>query len=333
MTGCSSSIDAPSLIPISSPSLSSSPPTATTTESTTCRPPRNPRAAPEAESITATIALGCEGGGVAVGGGSIWVVPHLDRMALRIDPATNTVMDRISLGDRGPGAEIDGTDAMVWASVSSPSYDYERRVRIDPATGHVIASVDVPAGNPVIGDEVVWATGPAGIYRIDPENSTVAPVIEADECWVVRLGDQAVCGGPGGTVEVDAATGTTTQLAGNPVVGWPIAAFDGLIWGVDGSSLWAVDPETGDQSVDLKPPEGSATWAPDAVVIDGALWATASSERDGPPDRLVRIDPDTSLIDCVLAIPIAEFGLAAGFGSIWFSALRQPWLVRIEPTC
>ena len=77
--------------------------------------PRDPGAAPEAESIAATIALGCEGGAVAVGGGSLWVVPHLDRVGLRIDPETNTVIDQISLGDRGPGAEIDGTDDMVWA--------------------------------------------------------------------------------------------------------------------------------------------------------------------------------------------------------------------------
>jgi hypothetical protein len=333
VAGCSGSAGARSPGPLSSPSQSPSSPSAVATESTACMPPRNPLAAPDAASIAATIALGCEGGAVAVGGGSVWVVPHLDRIVLRIDPATNTVIDRISLGDRGPGAEIDGNDDMIWASVSSPSYDLERLVRIDPATGRVVASVDAPAGFPAIGTEAVWATGPDGIYRIDPENNTVAAVIQAGDCWVVTLDDRAFCVGPEGAVAVDVASGAIKQLRGEPVAGRPIAAFDGRIWGVDGSSLWAVDPETGDRSVDLQPPEGSATWALDAVVLDGALWATAGSEPDGPPDKLVRIDPDTALSDCVVDIPSPEFEMAAGFGSIWFSVVRQPWLVRVDPAC
>ena len=339
VAGCSGSVAAPSSKPVSSPSpnptqsVPLNSPSAVATESTACLAPRDPVAAPEAESIAATIALGCEGGAVAIGGGSVWVVPHLDRVALRIDPATNTVIDRISLGDRGPGAEIDGTDEMVWASVSSPSYDFERLVRIDPASGRVIASVDAPAGFPAIGSAAVWATGPDGIYRIDPEDNTVAAVIPAGDCWVVTLDDRTFCVGPEGVVSVDAATDKTTKLPGEEVAGRPIIAFDGLIWGVDGRSLWAVDPTTGRRSVDLEPPEGSATWAPDAVVVDGALWATAGSVPESSPDRLVRIDPETSLIDCVVEIPNPEFGMAAGFGSIWFSVVRQPWLVRVDPAC
>ena len=337
VAGCSASAGAPTPKPTLSPgpiptqSVPPGSPSALATESTACMAPRDPIAAPEAESIAATIALGCEGGAVAIGGGSVWVVPHLDRVALRIDPATNRVADRISLGDRGPGAEIDGTDDMVWASVSSPSFDFERLVRIDPASGRVIASVDAPAELPVIGAGAVWATGPDGIYRIDPKDNSVA-VIQAGDCWVVTLDDRAFCVGPGGIVSIDAATNTTTKLPGEQV-GRPIIAFDGLIWGVNGSSLWAVDPTTGLRSVDLEPPQGSATWAADAVVLDGALWATAGTLPDSAPDRLVRIDPVSSRIDCVLEIPNPEFGIAAGFGSIWFSVVRQPWLVRITPGC
>ena len=179
----------------------------------------------------------------------------------------------------------------------------------------------------------MWATGPEGIYRIDPEDDTVAAVIQAGDCFVVTLDDQAFCGGREGIVSVDAATDSITKLPGEPVEGWPIVAFDGQIWGVDGSSLWAVDPETGRRTADLQPPEGSATWAPEAVVVDGALWAAASRGQDSPPDRLVQIDPRTSIIDYVVEIPAPEFGMAAGFGSIWFSVVRQPWLVRIEPVC
>ncbi len=40
---------------------------------------------------------------------------------------------------------------------------------------------DLPAGLPAIGSEAVWATGPEGIYRIDPEDDTVAAVIQAGD--------------------------------------------------------------------------------------------------------------------------------------------------------
>jgi hypothetical protein len=335
VAGCSGSVGAstPKPVSTSTPTVAPGSPAVVASESTACLPPRDPVAPPEAESVVATIALGCEGGAVAIGGGSVWVVPHFDPIALRIDPVTNTVIDRISLGDSGPGAEIDGTDEMIWASVSSPSYNLERLVRIDPASGRVIASVDAPAGFPAIGPRAVWATGPAGIYRIDPEENTVAAVIQAGDCRVVTLDDRAFCVGPEGVVSVDAATDRTTKLPGEQVVGQPIFAFDGLVWGVDGSSLWAVDPTTGRRSVDLEPPEGSAAWGPDGVVVDGALWATAGHAPDRSPDRLVRIDRESSLIDCVIEIPEPEFGMAAGFGSIWFSVVRQPWLVRIDPSC
>ena len=320
---------APSLPPVAS----LRPETPAATESTACLAPRDPVAAPEAAWIAATIPLGCEGGAVAVGGGSVWVVPHLDPVLLRIDPTTNTVVDRISLGDRGPGAEIDATDSAVWASVSSPSFDFERLVRIEPSTGGVVASVDVPGGFPAIGKDAVWASGPAGIYRIDPDTNTVAAMINAGDCWVVTLDRRAICAGPEGVITVDPATDRITRLPGEPLPGRPIVALDGLVWGVDGTSLWAVDPKTGRQRADLRPPHGAESWALDGVVLDGALWATASSVRDTGANRLVRIDRDALRIDCVIETPDQEFGIAAGFGSVWFSFLRQPWLIRVDPAC
>jgi DNA-binding beta-propeller fold protein YncE len=261
------------------------------------------------------------------------VVPHLDRVALRIDPETNTVVDRIPLGDRGPGAEIAAADDMVWASVSSASYDFDRLVRIDPTTGSIVAWVEAAAGFPEVGAGFVWATGPAGVYRIDPATNRVAAVIDAGDCWVMTLDNRAFCVGPEGTVSIDPGTDVATQVPSEPTVGLPIIAVDGLIWGIDGDSLWAIDPETGHTDVQLSPPAGSTTWSLDAVVVDGALWATASSESNGPSDRLVRIDRQAMAIDCVVDTPTSEFGIAAGFGSIWLPVLGQPWLLRIDPAC
>ena len=206
VAACSGSVSAPTTSPdvVQSPSPSASP--AASIESISCGTPRDPIGAPAGDSIVAAIPLGCEGGAVAVSGGSVWVVPHLDPVALRIDPATNTVVGRVSLGDRGPGAEIDATDDMVWASVSSPSYELERLVRIDPTTGSVVAWVDTAGMFPVIGAGSVWATGHGEVYRIDPLTNSQAAVIEASDCWMITLDDRAFCVGPDVAVSIDPAT-------------------------------------------------------------------------------------------------------------------------------
>jgi glutamine cyclotransferase len=319
----------------SSPSTRSSPSTSATVagspELTACNAPRDPQPAPTGEAITASIALECEAGAVAVGGDSVWVVPHLDRFALRVDPTTNSVIDRIPLGDRGPGAEIDATDDMVWASVSSPSYDLERLVRIDPTTGSVVASVDAAGMFPVIGAGSVWATGEGEVYRIDPATNSVAAVIEASDCWMITLDERAFCVGPSTSYSIDPIMDVVTPVEGAPLLGWPVIAVDGMIWVVHGESLRGFDPETGQIDADIKAPEATV-WSLDGVVLDGALWATASS-TNGPSDRLVRIDRQRMTIDCVLPTPTSEFGMTAGFGSIWLPVLRQPWLLRIDPVC
>jgi hypothetical protein len=333
LAACSGPAVAPSTMlgPIASPT------TAASTASTGCKPARDPMAAPTGESITAAIALGCEGGAVAVSGGSVWVVPHLDHVVLRVDPATDKVVDRIPLGDRGPGAEIDAADDMLWASVSSPSYDPERLVRLDPTSGSVVAWVDAAAWSPVIGAGFIWGRSARGIYRIDPKTNSVGAVIEAGECGVIPINDRVFCIGAESVVSIDPTTDSVKPIAGAPTLGWPVETVGGLIWGVNGDSLWAFDPETGKVLVALEPPEGAATWGLDAVVLDESLWMAASSQPGDPtrtvPDMLVRIDPLKMVIDCVVKTPNPEYGMAAGFGSIWFSVVRQPWLLRIKAAC
>lgn len=306
-------------------------------EPTPCRAARDPMAAPRGESITEAIGLGCEGGAVAVSGESVWVVPHLDRVALRIDPSANMVSDRISLGDRGPGAEIAGTDDMLWASVSSPSYDPERLVRLDPTSGSVVAWIDAPAWSPVIGAGFIWGRARRGIYRIDPLTNTIGGLIEADDCGVIAVDDEVFCVGAEGVGVVDPVTDTLRPVPDAPTLGLPVATAGGLIWGINDESLWAFDPKESKIVVELATPAGVAMWGLDAVVLDGSLWMAASSEpgdpKRTPPDRLVRIDPLMKVIDCVVEVPNPEYGIAAGFGSIWFSVVRQPWLLRVNPEC
>jgi hypothetical protein len=333
VAACSS----PSAVPSAAPDHVASASTAVSADSTACGPARDPIARPAGESIKAAIALGCEGGAVAVSGGSVWVVPHLDRVLLRIDPTTNNIVDRIPLGDRGPGAEIDAADDMLWASVSSPSYDPERLVRLDPTSGSVVAWVDAAASSPVIAAGFVWGQGARGIYRIDPETNALEAVIDAGDCRVIAFEDQAFCIGAEAVVSIDPKTDFVKPVVPAPSLGWPVEAVGGLIWGSDETSLWAFDPAAGKVAVELTPPPGTATWGLEAVVLDGILWMAANSKPGDrtrtAPDTLVRVDPLKLVVDCVMKIPNPEFGMASGFGSIWFSVVRQPWLLRINPNC
>jgi len=328
LTGCAAGTSG------TAPTGGGSPPPAATIEPAAtpalCHTNRNPKPAPTGALITTVIDLGCEAGGVAVAGGSVWVVPHLDRYALRIDPLTNAVSQVISLGNRGPGAEIAANDEMVWASVSTPSFDYERLVRIDPVTAAVVAQVKVKGGFPVIGAGFVWASGPGGVSRIDPRTNEIAGTIVLRDCGVVVLGDRVFCVGRE-VIEIDPRSDKGTSVPGAPG-GFPVEADEGLIWGVNDDSLWAFEPGTGKVKARLAPPTGAMAWSLDAVVLDGALWATATTS-EGAPNRLVRIDRSKMAIDCVLEIPTAEFGIAAGLGAIWAPVLRQPYVVRVKPAC
>lgn len=303
---------------------------APTSKAVACGVPGHPGAAPAGAAIAAVVDLGCQAGAVAVGGGSVWVVPHLDGVALRIDPERNVVSQVIALGDRGPGAEIAANDEMVWASVSTPAFDYERLVRIDPATGSIVAEVSVKAGFPVIGAGFVWANGPGGVSRIDPATNSVAATIGARDCGVVILEPHIYCVGRD-IFEIDPKTDMGRPVPGAPG-GFPVEADAGLIWGVNDDSLWAFEPRTGKVVARLDPPAGAMAWSLDAVVLDGSIWATATT-GEGAPDRLVRIDRSKVAIDCVLEIPVAEFGIAAGLGAIWAPVLRQPYVIRVDPVC
>jgi hypothetical protein len=184
----------------------------------------------------------------------------------------------------------------------------------------------------VIGAGFVWAGSVSTVYRIDPATNTVAASIPVTfGCWVTVLEDRVFCVGSGQAAEIDPNTDTLMPLAGVPD-GLPVEAVDGLIWGVNNESLWAFNVTTGKVEADLRPPSGAAAWALDAVVVDGTLWATAG-DRSGPPNHLVRIDREVKAIGCVIDTPTSEFGIDAGFGSIWLPVIRQPWLLRIEPAC
>lgn len=192
--------------------------------------------------------------GLLLSGGALWVANTRGGSVERIDPTTNTVVGRISVGPVGPSgpnwlAEGEGS---IWVSVPN----IRSVVRIGAATKAVEATIPMaspvnPCGGLAAGPTAIWVTSCAGgpfVGQIDPRTNT-------------QVG------------QVD--------LGGN---GYTFAVVDGRAW------IW---PERG-QLVRLDPvahavdrviaPGAGLSGGGDVVVAAGSLWVI-----DAPAGRLLRL--------------------------------------------
>ena len=145
------------------------------------------RVDPATNAVTATIELGRTAGTLAFGFEALWVTGPTDDLLLRVDPETNAV-ETWTEGIETPGVVAIGQDA-IWVSLHA-EHGFQAGpnepavVRIDPATGDVLASV-VTSGS--LGDEgglattgdAIWVRAPEPwLARIDPATNEVVEVID-----------------------------------------------------------------------------------------------------------------------------------------------------------
>jgi streptogramin lyase len=112
---------------------------------------------PVRHRVTATVDLGFPPGGVAVGGGGIWVTDELGDRLVRIDPTTNRVETSIPVG-RGAGGVTYGRGS-VWVAGAVDS----TVTRVDPKTNRIVATIPVAAAarSMAVGEGSVWVVGNA----------------------------------------------------------------------------------------------------------------------------------------------------------------------------
>ena len=142
--------------------------------------------------------------GVAVGGGSVWVVEHAANKVARIDPATNKLGGEVALGGSG-GDPRCGTCAedVVYAFGSAwTANNYGRSVtRVDGAslkvttipTTNRVWSV-AAYGNDIYGSQFEEADGyidrsVGGLVRIDPARNKAEQLPAPGVLGVASLGD------------------------------------------------------------------------------------------------------------------------------------------------
>ena len=244
--------------------------------------------------VAALIAAGAAAGFAAAGGNA----PVNSRLTVAggrpagyLNP---TVTARVRVG---PVLDVAASDGTVW--VAEP----DAVVRLDGATGRVVARIPTPAvrddGHIAVGAGGVWVTagleGRGTVYRIDPATDRVAAT--------VRVGGVAI------GIAVGGGSVWVTQPAG------------GL------GDVIRIDPGT-DRVAGPAIPVGPG---PATVVYGGgAVWVQNTS-----PTSVVRIDPATGRLSTVVGTDATVFGsfvvgsIALGDGSLW--TVRNDALTRLDP--
>ena len=218
------------------------------------------RVDPETGAILASIGLGVEPAGLAVGDGSVWVTGRHSPTLFRIDPSVNEVVDRFMLPMQGVETDLTGEVVVgagsVWVGhgAFNPGAWVER---LDPGTGRVQKRFSILAGDVdhlAFGEGGLWvASTPSGeLRKIDPRTNRVVltRTLQSDLCCV-------------------ASGGGYVWAATNP---------NGDIWKVTRKGK-------------LLPTIKLASAVDHLTYADGALWASLSGTG-----TVLRIDPTTGAI-------------------------------------
>ena len=138
---------------------------------------------PTMNRVTATVKVAPSGDNgpypIAANAADAWVfVPNLNG-DVGIDAATNTVIGTLPLN--GPPAS-DGTQ--IWIA-SFDGMALSSAVRIDPASGKVVATTPIDVNQPglsgaAVGLGSVWVTTAAGLYRIDERTARMIGRLPCD---------------------------------------------------------------------------------------------------------------------------------------------------------
>lgn len=232
---------------------------------------------PATNAVTRVEVPGYPCAGLASDGADLWVplcgpVPRL----AKVDLTTRALVAVFPIGPAAPEGGVATGAGSVWLVTDKTG----TLARIDPATGAVRQTVQLPAGsyNPVFANGRVWVTRADGaaLSVVDPATGTVlGQVATGPHPRFVSAGGGAVYTlnqGDGSLSRVD----TATRAAGKPVpLGTPgsggdIAYADGRVWTtMMGTPLTATDARTGRMLCQWKGEGGDSL-----NIGHGAIWLT-----------------------------------------------------------
>jgi len=183
-----------------------------------------------------------------------------------------------------------------------------------------------------LGEGSLWAVNYAGgtVLRIDPESGEVMATIEVPgKPFTVAVGEGSVWVGDhadGNVLRVNPATNRITQtidLGGDgrgPFGHLEVAVGEGSVWVTSPGSddVWRIDPKTGDVvaalHVDEPHPEDAPPYYPgiaDIAVGRGAVWVAFGS------GTVSRLDPKTGEVVSSIEVGGRPFALAVSEDGVW----------------
>ena len=253
---------------------------------------------PATNAVVARISVG-EGYGIAAGEGAIWA-PNNDTNTLsRINPASNTVTATFPLPVTGPHA-VTTAGGSVWVGSDGPPELPGSVTRVDPASGAVLADIRLPGAN---GTVDMAATGGA--------------VWVAAQATIVRVD-------PAGNAITATITAGTTAVCGGMV------SDLGAVWVAGGAQncgggldLARIDPNSNSIVADVRIQRQQAE---DVAVGLGAVWAVTS----GRPTYLARVNQTSNALTGTMTLgsrPTAR--MAVGGGAVWVASSGE--VIRLEP--
>ncbi|MCL4290313.1 MAG: hypothetical protein KJ051_08565 [Thermoleophilia bacterium] len=293
---------------------------------------------PPAEEIE-VITVGGFPNAVAVGAGGVWVVRD-GRRLIRVDPVTGAIVAKIGAGDelgseRPCGVAV-AKDA-VWVTTVSGNL-----VRINPKTNRFSRTIDLDeAACVAFGAGAVWVTAPnAGtVTRIDPATGAVVAVIEVggypQGIAVGFRGVWVASGNPpsgvnGAVTRIDPRTNEAVSVIPVPDVPEYVVAGAGAVWvTAETGTIRRIEPGT---NALLDPPIAIAETGRTLVAVGGdSVWALVMSG----PDSLgaaVEVDPRTEeVVGESVELDKAPLGMAFGAGALWVANYESGTVTRHVP--
>ena len=268
-------------------------------------------------------------------GTTVWAAG--DGAILRINAATNKV-ERLPAPTHPDDTTMAFADDGLWVT----RWEGQALYRLDPTTGKVLLSVDLP--KPVniafIGEDMWVGLEIAGkMVLVDRKTGVLGRSVDAGAYGTVGLGDLWFAKDHSTTIErVDPASGSvkaTIEATGedNCII---TGEFPDNVWlscfGLDIQSRSAtrIDPATNTvAAVATVPPShgGSVT------IIDGEAWFVGTFEDAGgnPFGGLLRIDPATGAVERFVSIgPADPHPPVVAGGAAWFADEAGHRILRVN---
>jgi streptogramin lyase len=269
-------------------------------------------------------------------GKSVWAA--VDGAIVRINAATNAAT-RL----KAPVQSDDTTLAIAGDGLWATRWEGGRLYRLDPNTGSVVLSVDMPRAVRIafVGEDLWVGREDVGhMLHVDRSTGDTGTMLSQGAYGTAGAGDLWFAPGGSPTIlRVDPSTGEATATIAAPgesncgISGmFPDGAWTGCFGReIEPRSAARIDPATNSvvAVVRLPPSHGVSG----VFVLDGETWVVAAfEEADGTPFAgLLRVDPATGTIERFLSLRGVDpdFPVVAG-GAIWIPDEAGHRIVRVD---